>query len=120
MSGKELKKILMDEGLKISDVSKMLGYVSDQRLHSALKSNDVKSGLIESIAKATNKSVYFYYRRAASWKSIPDDVAAEPAAEYSAPSTSSVADRALAALETSQRQLTRMIEVVADLSKKIQ
>lgn len=39
----------------------MLGYDGDQRLHSALKSEDVKSGLIEEIARVTNKSVCFFY-----------------------------------------------------------
>lgn len=34
----------------------MLGHNGDQRLHSALKSEDVKSGLIEDIARVTNKS----------------------------------------------------------------
>lgn len=59
MSGKELKKILAAEGINLSELAHMLGFANDQRLHSALKAEDVKSGLIELIARATNISERF-------------------------------------------------------------
>ena len=62
MKGKDLKKILQAEGVNLAELSKELGFDNDQRLHSALKADDVKSGLIEKIAKATNKSVGHYYQ----------------------------------------------------------
>ena len=62
MSGKELKEILAAEGINLSELAKKLGFANDQRLHSALRADDVKSGLIESIAKATNRSVGFFYK----------------------------------------------------------
>ncbi|MBR2618618.1 MAG: hypothetical protein IKC81_04885 [Paludibacteraceae bacterium] len=61
MSGKELKEILKKEGINLSDLAKRLGFENDQRLHSALKAEDVKSGLVEAIAEVTNKSVGFFY-----------------------------------------------------------
>lgn len=61
MKGKELKEILIREGIGLSELSRMLGFANDQRLHSALRAEDVKSGLIEAIAKVTNKSVCFFY-----------------------------------------------------------
>lgn len=61
MKGQKIKEILRAEGIALSDVASLLGYNSDQRLHSALKSDDVKSGLIEEIAKVTNKSIEFFY-----------------------------------------------------------
>lgn len=61
MSGKELKEILKKEGINLSELAKRLGFENDQRLHSALKAEDVKSGLVEAIAEATNKSVGFFY-----------------------------------------------------------
>ena len=64
MSGEELKRILKDDGIVLSDLAKMLGYDGDQRLHSALNAADVKSGLIENIARVLNKSVGHYYRHA--------------------------------------------------------
>lgn len=57
MSGEEVKEKLKQEGIVFSELARLLGYDSDQRLHSALKANDVRSGLIEDIACAINKSV---------------------------------------------------------------
>jgi len=62
MRGKDLKEFLQSEGVNLSELSKKLGFESDQRLHSALKAEDVKSGLIEKIAAATNKSVGYFYK----------------------------------------------------------
>lgn len=62
MSGKELKEILTKEGVNLSELARLLGFANDQRLHSALKAEDVKSGLIESIARVTNKSIGFFYK----------------------------------------------------------
>ena len=64
MTGKRLKEILADEGINLAKLSRSLGFDNDQRLHSALRAEDVKSGLIEQIAKATNKSVCFFYKTA--------------------------------------------------------
>ncbi|MCM1152504.1 MAG: hypothetical protein NC328_02470 [Muribaculum sp.] len=61
MKGQKIKEILRNEGFTLSEVASLLGFDNDQRLHSALKSDDVKSGLIEDIARVTNKSVGFFY-----------------------------------------------------------
>ena len=61
MSGEEVKEKLKQEGIVFSELARLLGYDSDQRLHSALKANDVRSGLIEDIARAINKSVSWFY-----------------------------------------------------------
>lgn len=61
MKGQKIKEILRQEGITLSEVASLLGFDNDQRLHSALKSDDVKSGLIEEIARVTNKSVGFFY-----------------------------------------------------------
>lgn len=61
MKGQKIKEILRSEGFTLSEIASLLGFENDQRLHSALKSDDVKSGLIEDIARVTNKSVGFFY-----------------------------------------------------------
>lgn len=61
MKGKDLKEILRQEGINLSELAQLLGFSNDQRLHSALKAEDVKSGLIEQIAKATNRNVGYFY-----------------------------------------------------------
>lgn len=65
MSGEELKKLLIADGVVLSELAEKLGYAGDQRLHSALKAADVKSGLIENIARVLNKSICHYYRGSA-------------------------------------------------------
>jgi DNA-binding transcriptional MerR regulator len=61
MEGQKIKEILRNEGITLSEVARLLGYENDQRLHNALRSNDVKTGLIEEIAKVTNKNVCIFY-----------------------------------------------------------
>lgn len=61
MSGEELKRILIADGIKLSDLAIAMGYKGDQWLHSALNAADVKSGLIERIAAATKKNICHFY-----------------------------------------------------------
>jgi hypothetical protein len=61
MKGQKIKEILKNEGITLSEVSRLLGFDSDQRLHSALRSDDVKTGLVEDIARVTNKNVCVFY-----------------------------------------------------------
>lgn len=59
MTGQRIKEILAAEGISLAELSRLLGYEGDQRLHNALRSDNVKSGLLEDIARVTNKSVCF-------------------------------------------------------------
>jgi transcriptional regulator with XRE-family HTH domain len=61
MKGQKIKEILKAEGISLTEVAKLLGFEGDQRLHSALRSNDVKTGLVENIARVTNKDVCIFY-----------------------------------------------------------
>lgn len=61
MSGEELKLKLSSYGVNLSQLANSLGYDTDQRLHSNLKAADVKSGLIERIAKVLGKSISEIY-----------------------------------------------------------
>ncbi|GEM_PF-2258633 len=61
MKGEKIKEILRAEGFKLSEVAELLGFDNDQRLHSALRSDDIKTGLLEDIARVTNRSVCLFY-----------------------------------------------------------
>lgn len=61
MKGIDVKEKLKKEGYKLKDIAINLGYANDQRLHSALKSDDISSGLLENIARVINKNVYWFY-----------------------------------------------------------
>lgn len=96
MSGKELKEILREEGINLADLAKKLGFDNDQRLHSALKAEDVKSGLIESIAKAKDTS-----GAVASDNSV--------AVSGTGNSVNSISERFIALLEKKDEQMDRLI-----------
>ena len=61
MTGEQIKEILKEERISLREVAAKLGYDSDQRLHNALRGDNVKSKLIEEIAAAINKNVCFFY-----------------------------------------------------------
>lgn len=106
MNGKELKEILRKEGVNLADLAKKLGFENDQRLHSALKAEDVKSGLIEAIAKATNKSVCFFY------KDISGAIATDNSVAVSGDgnSVNAISERFINLLEAKDRQIAQKDE----------
>lgn len=106
MSGKELKEILRKEGVNLADLAKKLGFENDQRLHSALKAEDVKSGLIEAIAKATNKSVCFFY------KDISGAIATDNSVAVSGDgnSVNAISERFINLLEAKDKQIAQKDE----------
>lgn len=104
MNGKELKKILKEEGINLTELAKMLGYDNDQRLHSALKAEDVKSGLIEAIAKATNKSVGYFYKDT---NTIATDNSV--AISGTGNSVNAISERFISLLEKKDEQMDRLI-----------
>jgi len=60
MTGNYVKNKLKIAGFKLVDVAHKMG-ISPQNLEGKLKSNDIKVGVLESIAKAINESVYFFF-----------------------------------------------------------
>lgn len=59
MTGEQVKQILKQNSFELSDIATKLG-IPAQNLHSLLKTSDMKIGQLEQIAKAINKSVYFF------------------------------------------------------------
>ena len=60
MKGAHIKKILIDAGISQGEVARRIGE-SQQNFSAALKSEDVKTGLVERIAEATGLSVCHFY-----------------------------------------------------------
>lgn len=113
MSGKQLKEILVREGVNLADLAKKLGYANDQRLHSALKAADVKSGLIEAIATATNRSVGFYYADMS--VTIATDNALSVAGTGN--SVYTMSERFISLLEKKDEQIDRFVAIIEKLAK---
>lgn len=60
MTGKSVKDKLLNSGYVLADVAKEMGIIP-QSLNSLLQANDIKTGVLENIARAINKNVYFFY-----------------------------------------------------------
>lgn len=110
MSGKDLKKILADEGIAISELARLLGFANDQRLHSALKAEDVKSGLIEEIARVTNKSICLFYPDTAGAVASDNSVAVSGDGN----SVTTISEKFISLLERKDEQMDRLITIIED------
>lgn len=108
MSGKELKEFLAAEGINLSELARDLGYANDQRLHSALKAEDVKSGLIESIARVTNKSVGFFYKERLGALAVDNSVAVSGDGN----SITTISERFISLLEKKDEQMDRLLSML--------
>lgn len=60
MKGEEVKDILKRNGIALKDVAEAMGE-SPQNLQSMLKADDIKTGVLERIAGAINKNLYFFF-----------------------------------------------------------
>lgn len=112
MSGQELKNILREDGINFAELATLLGFANDQRLHSALKAEDVKSGLIESIARVTNKTVGYYYREYGQLAIASDDAVAVAG---NGNTVESISARFISLLEKKDQQIDRLLTLVENL-----
>ena len=60
MKGETVKEILKRNGIALNDLAERMGE-SPQNLQSMLRASDIKTGVLERIAEAINKSLYFFY-----------------------------------------------------------
>lgn len=60
MSGQHILDLLKQEGYSVNEMAKMIGK-AQQVLASALKHDDIRTGLLEDIAKAMGKPLSFFY-----------------------------------------------------------
>ena len=60
MTGKHILNLMTQEGFSISKMAQMIG-TSQPNLSSALKHTDIRTGLLEDIAKAMGKPLAFFY-----------------------------------------------------------
>lgn len=60
MKGEKVKEILKEKGLQQKKVAEKMG-ISEQNLQSLLKADDIKSGVLENISKASGVSLFEFY-----------------------------------------------------------
>ena len=63
MTGQHLQNLMKQEGYSVNKMAELIGK-SQQVLASALKHDDVRTGLVEDIAKAMGKPLSFFYGEA--------------------------------------------------------
>lgn len=61
MKGIEIKKKLQENGYSLKNIAELIGE-TPQNLNSLLNAQDIKTGIVERLAKAINKNVYFFYK----------------------------------------------------------
>lgn len=61
MNGKDLKEKLKAAGVNLSDLSKRMGYKTDQNLHSVLGAKEMSSSVIERMADVLGKPIGWFY-----------------------------------------------------------
>ena len=59
MRGEEVKKIIEDNEIPLNEVAERLG-ISPQNLNNWLNVKDMKIGILDKIAKAINKNIYYF------------------------------------------------------------
>jgi transcriptional regulator with XRE-family HTH domain len=60
MTGSELKRIILSEGLSVAEVARRLG-TSQQNLTCALNKEDIRTGLLERVAEVMKRPLAFFY-----------------------------------------------------------
>ena len=63
MTGQHLQNLMKQEGYSVNKMAEMIGR-SQQNLATVLKHDDVRTGLVEDIAKAMGKPLSFFYGEA--------------------------------------------------------
>lgn len=113
MSGEEVKEKLRQEGIVFSELARLLGYDSDQRLHSALKANDVRSGLIEDIARAINKSVSWFYPETTKTVAMDNGIAVSGNENQ----ITVISEKFISLLEKKDEQINRLLDIIEGFRK---
>lgn len=60
MTGEHLKNLILSEGYSINKISELIG-IAQPNLVSLLKHDDIRTGLVENVAKAMGKPLSFFY-----------------------------------------------------------
>lgn len=113
MSGEEVKEKLKQEDIVFSELARLLGYDSDQRLHSALKANDVRSGLIEDIARAINKSVSWFYPETTKTVATDNGIAVSGNENQ----ITVISEKFISLLEKKDEQINRLLDIIEGFRK---
>ena len=103
MTGKYLQDLIINEGYSVNRMAEMIGR-SQQNLASLLKHEDVRTGLLEDIAKAMGKPLSFFYGE--TYGPVTQVQGSNNATAINNSTATSNDDRILSLLLTKDEQLT--------------
>ena len=121
MSGAELKKILVSYGYNISEIAILLGFASAQRLHSALAATDVKTGLVEEIAKVTKRCVLDFFPEELRQKgavAYDSSIAVAGHSNHIHNAACDLSKNLVQIIDKKDEQIDRLISVIEQLNKE--
>lgn len=105
MSGKELKELLKEMGYgNISELSRIMG-VGVQNLHKAFEVQDIKTGLLEDIAKALNIPIADFYPK-------NNAIAEHGIAVAGNGNNVSISEKMLDLMREKDRQIDRLLTII--------
>lgn len=113
MRGKEIKDILSQKGVSQADIAKILG-ISAANLNNMLAKDDVRTGLLESIAQAANIPISVFYGDS---YTVQGNNNALATGDHSTASSSD--DRLLALLMSKDAQLTLSMQQTSKAQEQI-
>ena len=113
MRGKEIKDILSQKGVSQADMAKILG-ISAANLNNMLAKDDVRTGLLESIAQAANIPISVFYGDS---YTVQGNNNALATGDHSTASSSD--DRLLALLMSKDAQLTLSMQQTSKAQEQI-
>lgn len=103
MTGQHILDLLKQEGYSVNEMAKMIGK-AQQVLASALKHDDIRTGLLEDIAKAMGKPLSFFYGE--TYGPVTQVQGSNNATAINNSTATSNDDRILSLLLTKDEQLT--------------
>ena len=124
MTGKDLKRMIISDGLTVAEVARRLG-TTQQNLTCALGKDDIKTGLLERVAEAMNKPLGFFYGKA--FESVPVTCTVQEQEQVPQSSEASVLDLlklkdeqlliAMKQTSKAQEQMDKVLEVFSRPAK---
>lgn len=118
MTGKHILNLMNQEGYSISKMAQMIG-TSQPNLSSALKHDDIRTGLLEDIAKAMGKPLSFFYGESYGPATQVSGNNNATAINHSTATSSSNDDRILTLLVTKDEQLTLAMKQTSKAQEQV-
>lgn len=110
MNGKDLRQKLVNEGIGLCDLAHKLGYDHEQNLYSLLRASDVRTGLIEELAKTLGKPIGWFFGEDASRNASASDNSIAVSGDNN--SIATISERFIGLLEKKDEQIAMLLEMI--------